>query len=165
MDTAEFDRIYHQYNPRLFSFLLRMARNRATAEDLLEETWLRLVSSRGAPAEECMGAWLFTVARNLFVSHCRSCAREQSYMQDLVSLWPVSPRSPYDLAALGEFEDRLEEALAEIPPMYREVLLLNGVEGLRAAEVAAICGIRPETARQRLSRARSMLAEKMEAKV
>ena len=43
-DVLAFDAVYDDYNPRLLSFLLRMTKNRAAAEDLLEETWLRLVS-------------------------------------------------------------------------------------------------------------------------
>lgn len=114
-----FDAIYDAYNPRLFSFLLRMTKNRAVAEDLLEETWLRLVSGgEGLAAATHVGPWLFTVARNLFLSYYRSRAREQAYIRDLISLWPAGfSRSPYDSALLSEFEQRLETALAELPPM------------------------------------------------
>ena len=162
-DPAAFDSIYDAYNARLFSFLARMTKNRAVAEDLLEETWLRLVASAaGLAAETRLGPWLFTVARNLFVSHCRARAREQAYERDLISLWPGEcSRSPYDSAQFSEFEERLEAALAEVPPMYREALLLVGVEGLRPADAAAVCGITPEALRQRLSRGRALLARRL----
>lgn len=162
-DLAAFDAIYDAYNPRLFSFLLRMTKNRAIAEDLLEETWLRLVSAGEAlDAGSRLGPWLFTVARNLFLSYCRSRAREQVYTRALISLWPdESSLSPYDAASQNEFEDRLEAALAEVPPVFREVLLLVGFEGLRPAEAAAVCGITPEALRQRLSRARTLLSQRL----
>lgn len=165
-DLTAFDAIYDAYNPRLFSFLLRMTKNRAVAEDLLEETWLRLVSGReGLAAATRLGPWLFTVARNLFVSYYRSRAREQAYTRDLISLWPAGfSRSPYDSAVLSEFEQRLETALAELPPMYREVFLLVGFEGLRPMEAAAVCGITPEALRQRLSRGRALLTQRLKAK-
>jgi RNA polymerase sigma-70 factor (ECF subfamily) len=165
-DVLAFDAVYDDYNPRLLSFLSRMTKNRATAEDLLEETWLRLVSGgEELAADTRLGPWLFTVARNLFLSHCRSRAREQSYTRDLISLWPGEPsRSPYDSTSLNEFQDRLEAALAEVPPMYREVLLLVGFEGLRPADAAAVCGITPEALRQRLSRARALLSQRLKDK-
>jgi RNA polymerase sigma-70 factor (ECF subfamily) len=165
-DLAAFDAIYDTYNPRLFGFLLRMTRNRAVAEDLLEETWLRLVSGReGLAADTQLGPWLFTVARNLFLSFCRSGSREQAYTRDVISLSPSeSSRSPYDSALTSEFEERLEAALAEVPPMYREVLLLVGVDGLRPMDAAAVCGITPEALRQRLSRGRTLLSQRLKAK-
>ena len=165
-DVLAFDAVYDDYNPRLLGFLLRMTKNRAAAEDLLEETWLRLVSGgEELAADTRLGPWLFTVARNLFLSHCRSRAREQAYTRDLISLWHGEPsRSPYDSTFLNEFQDRLEAALAEVPPMYREVLLLVGFEGLRPADAAAVCGITPEALRQRLSRARALLSQRLKDK-
>lgn len=165
-DTTAFDEIYGTLNPRLLSFLRRMARNQAVAEDLAEETWLRLVQAReDLQADTRLVPWLFTVARNLFLSHCRSRAREQAYTSDLISLWPdVLARSPFDVASANEFERRLETALGELPTTYREVLLLVGVEGLRPADAALVCGISAEALRQRLSRARQLLSQLLQEK-
>jgi len=159
-DISAFDEIYDVFNHRLLSFLTRMAKNRSVAEDLLEETWLRLVSSgEDLHAETRLGPWLFTVARNLYLSHCRSRAREHSYTADLILLWPGGhPQSPYDLASLNELEERLEAAIASLPPIYREVVLLVAVEQLRPVEAARVCGISPESLRQRLSRARGQIS-------
>lgn len=164
-DVTAFNEVFDTFNPRLFSFLIRMAKNRAVAEDLLEETWLRLVSVRkNLQPETRLGAWLFTVARNLFVSYCRSRACEQSHTGDLILLWPAErSRSPFELAHYNEFEQRLETALAELPPTYREVLLLVGVEGLRPADAAKVCGISAEAFRQRLSRARALLSQHLKS--
>lgn len=162
-DTGAFDEVYDVYRPRLFAFLLRMSRNRALAEDLLEETWLRLVrhATRLRP-DTRLGPWLFTVARNLYWSHRRDALLEESFVPEL-TLWP-SPApwpSPFDLAAAGELERRVERALSTLSPQYREVLLLVGHEGLTPADAAVVCAISPEALRQRLSRARAALAEKL----
>jgi RNA polymerase sigma factor (sigma-70 family) len=137
-----------------------MAKSRSIAEDLLEETWLRLISGgEDLQADTRLGPWLFTVAHNLYISHCRSRAREHSSAADLILLWPGGlPQSPFDLASLSEFEERLEAAIASMPPVYREVLLLVGVEQLRPVDAAKVCGIRPESPRQRLSRARTLIS-------
>jgi len=159
-DVTAFDYIYDAFNHRLLSFLTRMAKNRSVAEDLVEETWLRLVSGgQDLRADTRLGPWLFTVARNLYISHCRSRAREHSGAADLLLLWPGAlPQSPFDLASMNEFEERLEAAIASLPPMYREVLLLVGVEQLRPVDAARVCGISPESLRQRLSRARGLIS-------
>jgi len=159
-DTAAFDQIYDTLNSRLYSFLARLSGRRDIAEDLVEETWLRLVSASATLAPDTrLAPWLFTVAHNLYVSYCRSRGREQSWTSDLLLLWPdrLSP-SPFDSAASNESETRLKVALAALPVKHREALLLVGVEGLRPAEAAAVCGISPEAFRQRLSRARALLS-------
>jgi RNA polymerase sigma-70 factor (ECF subfamily) len=164
-DTAAFDDVYDTYRPRIFTFLLRMTRNRTLAEDLLDETWLRLV--RHAPrllADTRLGPWLFTVARNLYWNHHRDALVRESSSAEMLTLWPApSPwPSPFDLAAAGELERRVERALSTLPPQHREVLLLVGHEGLTPADAAVICGVSPEALRQRLTRARAALALKLQ---
>jgi RNA polymerase sigma factor (sigma-70 family) len=163
-DAGAFDEVYDVYRPRVFAFLLRMTRSRTLAEDLLDETWLRLVrhSTKLLP-DTRLGPWLFTVARHLYWSHRRDTLVEESSLPELLTLWP-SPAlwpSPFDLAAAGELERRLERALATLSPAYREVVLLVGHEGLTPSEAAAVCGISPEALRQRLSRARAALAHRL----
>ncbi len=57
---------------------------------------------------------------------------------------------------------RIEEALAALPAAYREALLLVAVEGMKPAEAAAVCGVTPEAMRQRLSRARAVVASQLD---
>lgn len=160
-DAAAFDEIYDAYRPRLFAFLLRLSRDRVVAEDLLDETWLRLVANvRTLRPDTRLGAWLFTVARNLFWSHHRSRMLAAALEPEVLRLWPEPEGwpSPFDLAASSELERRVEQALAGLPPQQREVLLLLAQQELTPAEAAAVCGITPEALRQRLSRARAALA-------
>jgi RNA polymerase sigma-70 factor (ECF subfamily) len=162
-ETDAFDAAHAEFNARLFGFLARLAGNRDVAEDLLEETWLRLVAyvDRLDP-DTRLGPWLFTVARNLHISHCRSRAVERSHAEAGIGLWPVIvPESPFERAAGHEFEQQLDAAIASLPLAFREVLLLVGVEGLRPAEAAVVCGISPEALRQRLKRARALLEQRL----
>jgi RNA polymerase sigma-70 factor (ECF subfamily) len=164
-DAAVFDEVYATFNARLFTFLLRLARRRDVAEDLLEETWLRLVKHAGRLQPDTrLGPWLFTVARNLYLSFNRSRLLEDSAAATLIALWPFAPvrASPFDAAAVSELQARIERALATLPPASREVLLLVGVAGLDHADAADVCGVTPETLRQRLHRAREALAAALE---
>jgi RNA polymerase sigma-70 factor, ECF subfamily len=163
-DTAAFDDVYDAYRARVFAFLLRMSRSRPMAEDLLNETWLRLVRhARTLRDDTRIGPWLFTVARNLFWSHRRASMVQEACAPELLGLWPSTQPwpSPFDLAAAGELERRIEVALSMLQPQYREVLLLVVNEGLTPGEAAVTCGISPEAMRQRLSRARAALAERL----
>jgi RNA polymerase sigma-70 factor (ECF subfamily) len=165
-DEAAFDAVYDAFNLRLFTFLLRLTRRHDVAEDLLEETWLRLVKhAHRLQPDTRLGAWLFTVARNLHVSYIRSRLIEDSTAAGLMSLWPISLErsSPFEATAANELERRIERALASLPSASREVLLLVGVAGLDHSDAADVCGITPQALRQRLHRARTMLARVLDA--
>lgn len=165
-DATAFDAIYDAFNQRLFTFLLRLSRRRDVAEDLLEETWLRLVKHAHRLNENTrLGAWLFTVARNLHVSYMRSRLLEDSVSGYVMPFWPSGADlpSPFETTAARELERRIERALASLPPASREVLLLVGVAGLDQSDAADVCGITPEALRQRLHRARTLLTRALEA--
>jgi RNA polymerase sigma-70 factor (ECF subfamily) len=137
-DAAAFDVIHAEYNVRLFNFLARLSRRREVAEDLLDETWLRFVDR--APKlrpDTQLGPFLFTVARNLYISYCRSRMLEDAQSADAIGLWPLgTPRpSPFDATVANETGRRL---------------------------AAAVCGITPEAMRQRLSRARAAIAQHLD---
>jgi RNA polymerase sigma-70 factor (ECF subfamily) len=163
-DPSAFDVVHERFNRPLLNFLARLVRRRDVAEDLLEETWLRLVSR--APtlrADTSLGAWLFTVARNLHVSYRRSRLVEDSHASGFIGLWPcgVPGRSPFDVAAATETERRVESAIAALPVTYREAVLL-AAEGLSSTEAAQVCGVSPEAMRQRLSRGRALLTRRLD---
>ena len=160
-----FDAVYERFNTPLYSFLARLSRRREVAEDMLEETWLRLVAKAATLRDDTrLAPWLFTVARNLYVSYRRSRAVEDSHAEGLLGLWPAGTPmpSPFDVASGLETERRLEEALGALSFASREVLLLVAVEGLTPAEAAEVCGVSPQAMRQRLSRGRAELARRLE---
>jgi RNA polymerase sigma-70 factor (ECF subfamily) len=158
-----FDAVFEAYRARVFAFLLRLTRHRTLAEDLLDEVWLRLVANAHALRTDTrLGPWLFTVARNLYWSHRRSALFEEDQALLGFAASAASWPSPFDLAAAGELERRVERALAGLPPQQREVLLLVGREGLTPSEAADVCGVTPEAMRQRLSRARAALASALD---
>ncbi len=165
-DLAAFEAIYEAYRPRLFSFLTRLSRRRDVAEDLLEETWLRLVARAADLTDDtCLAAWLFTVARNLHASWRRHRALDSERISALTPSWPPpnSGETPFEATARSETERRLEEALARLPLRDREVLLLVAVEGMAPADAAISLGLAPEALRKRLQRARERLAVEMDA--
>ena len=166
-ESSAFDTVYAAFNRRLFSFLARLSSSRDVAEDLAEETWLRLVAHRDRLQPDTrLGPWLFTVGRNLYLSYRRSRMLEDAFQlqPEATDRWSAAGpfRSPFEETAATEFERQLEAALAMLPLPDREVLLLVGIDGLRPAEAAVVWGVTPEALRQRLSRARARLAERLE---
>jgi RNA polymerase sigma factor (sigma-70 family) len=132
--------------------------------DLLEETWLRLVMHAPRLRQDTrLAPWLFTVARHLHVSHCRSRLLEHTHATGLLGLWPSGRQEPSPLVAAeaSEAEQRVLEAIASLPLRDREALLLVSVDELQPTEAAAVCGVSLETMRQRLRRARVLLARRL----
>lgn len=163
-DPAAFDAVFDAFNRRLYNFLARLTNRRDTAEDLLEETWLRLVvHAPRLQRDTRLAQWLFTVARHLHVSHCRSRLLENTHRVGLLGLWPSgrSEPSPLVAAEANETERRVMQALALLPLTYREALLLVAVDELQPAEAAVVCGISQEAMRQRLRRARTLLSRRL----
>ena len=164
-DSAAFDVVHAAFNTRLFNFLARLSRRRDVAEDLLEETWLRFVDVLPRLRDDTrLAPLLFKIARNLHISYCRSRAIEEQHAPGMIGLWPSgSPGpSPFESTVARETGERLDQALASLPAMYREALLLVAVDEMKPAEAAAVCGITPEAMRQRVSRARAMLAKELD---
>ncbi len=164
-DATAFDAIHAEFNARLFNFLARLSRRRDVAEDLLDETWLRFVDrAHKLRPDTRLGPFLFTVARNLHASYCRSRLLEDSHATDAIGLWPLgTPRpSPFEMTIANETGRRIDEAIALLPVAHREALLLVAVEGMKPADAAAVCGITPEAMRQRISRARAAIARHLE---
>src|SRR5215831_14783986 len=88
-DPDAFDALYDALHGRVFNFLARLSNSRDVAEDLSEETWLRLVTHAARLQPDTrVAAWLFTVDRNLYLSYCRSRLLEDAQLTDLLGLWP-----------------------------------------------------------------------------
>ncbi len=116
--------------------------------------WPSRGTRRGWQPDSDLGAWIFTVARNQFRSWRRRAPE------------PTADEAVAELAAAphaGASDVDLERALAALPEMHREILLLVGVEGLSTDRAAQVLAIRPDAARQRLARARAALAEALRA--
>ena len=162
-EPAAFDAAYDRYRSRIYGFLLRLSGSRFLAEDLCQETWLRLArhALRLEP-DTNLGAWLFTVARNCYRSYRRFALLDRQRLHE----YGLAPRpaglSPHDQAASSESAGRLEAALQDLPLKYREVLLLVGVEGMAPEQAAALLGLSAENLRQRLHRGRAMIKHRLE---
>ena len=162
-DARSFDRVYALLSGAIFSFLLRASGRRDTAEDLAQETWLKL--ARAAPTlrdDTRLGPLLFTIARNVHVSHRRWALLDLSRIVTLGFQAIATVADPEVMLERGEAIAQLEAALAALPFASREVLLLVGVHGLEHYAVAAILGLTSEALRQRLHRARGALAAKIQ---
>ena len=156
-DAAAFSQAWAAFRPRIYGFLLRMSRRPEVADDLLQETFVKL--ARAAPKlapDTRLDAWLFTVARNAYRSHRRW---EVLDLSRFVAT-EADAGAPSGASARLEVEV-LERALLALPEAERELLLLVAVEGLEPDAVADMLRLRPDALRKRLSRARAMFQQRL----
>jgi RNA polymerase sigma-70 factor (ECF subfamily) len=144
--------------PGLRAFAISLSGNVDRADDLVQGTLMRAIANVNSfqPGTN-MQAWLFTILRNLFLSEYRKRRREVedadgSYLESLTS-------APAQHGYM-EFRD-LFAALAELPLVQREALLLVGAAGFSYDEAAAICGTAAGTIKSRTNRARTTLAKEL----
>ena len=158
----------------LFNFILRSVRDRARAEDLTQEVWLRMV--RGAERFEGranLTTWMYTIARNLCIDESRRMAHRRHASLDAP---PVTrDGSPYDGARVdlvaGHTPDseqivvardaasRVAVAVEALRPEQREVLLLRHLEAMPFAQIAALTGVPLNTVKSRMRYALERLAD------
>ena len=159
-DPAAFEALLRRHRGPLFTFLLRMLGNREKAEDLAQETFLRIV--KGAQAWERRArfqTWLFTIARNLCVDEAR---RERFRRADSLDADGPSGEPPLaDSVPGGEIDPGrgaesarlrpiLQNALLSLPVEQREVFVLREQAGLPFREIAALVGANENTVKSRM---------------
>jgi RNA polymerase sigma-70 factor, ECF subfamily len=169
-DPDLLDHLVEQYHYRLFRYLLCLTGSREAAEDFFQETWVRVID-RGHQynGKFKFETWLFTIARNLVIDFRRR--KEPGSLDALIGPGERQPMSepaasdtlsPAELAAAHEESDRVAAALACLPAIHREVLLLRFQEDLSLEEIAAVVAAPLSTVKSRLYRGLSELREKLE---
>lgn len=143
---------------RLVRYLLYLTGRREYAEDLAQETWVRVLQ-RGSQynGRQRFDPWLFAIARNLAIDYLRKKRKGVQTVsspndRDAMLLVPSSGPSPFEDAARSEDAMRLAGRLQILPPLYREALLLRFQEDLSLLEIAEVVGAPATTVSSRIYR-------------
>jgi RNA polymerase sigma-70 factor (ECF subfamily) len=157
-DTALLADLVEGYQQRLVRYLLYLTGRRDCAEDLAQETWIRVLQ-RGSQynGRQRFDPWLFAIARNLAIDHVRKKLKTVQTAslpddRDAMLLVPSSGPSPFEAAARSEDAMRLAGQLQILSPLYREALLLRFQEELSLAEIAQVVGTPVTTVTSRIYR-------------
>ena len=173
-DARAFETLYARHKGATYRYFLRHAgSDAATADELHQELWLRVIRARERyEAQAKFPTWLYTLARHLVVDHWRS--RHGVTLASLEDNGIVS-QAEESAAACRDVDDdpmlasidaetgrRLVAALADIPPLQRDAFLLHVEGGLSLDEIASLTSTSGETVKSRLRYAYRRLRETLE---
>ena len=157
----------------VFHFLCRMVGNEADANDLAQETFVRVFKSRASfRAEQKFSTWLFTIAANLARNHFRWRSRHPNLSLDaedagtkhtLGSTLPAHSPAPNEAALASERATAVRAAVQRLPEDLRAAIVLCEWEERNSAEAAMILGVTPKAVESRLYRARQILRERLKS--
>jgi RNA polymerase sigma-70 factor (ECF subfamily) len=163
--------LLERYQHRLYRFLMRMVHDPATAEDLFQQTWLRVAeNARKYDASRPLEPWLFSIARNAAIDYLRR-ARPESLDETLpsgdakVDMIAGAQVNVVDAMIGQQRSRRLADALGELTPMYCEVVTLRFEEEMKLEEIAEVLEIPLSTVKTRLRRALDALRGKLEQRL
>ncbi len=171
-DETAYRRLIERYRRPVYSLALRMLRQSEDAEDLTQETFVRMFRAldRYDPARP-FSSWLFTIASRLCIDHLRrrrvrpvSMFQWQAPGEEERVIEVEDPgKRPEELTVESEEERRVQQLIDELPPHYRIVVMLRHQQDLSYDEIAEALRLPLGTVKARIHRARALLKDRIEA--
>jgi RNA polymerase sigma-70 factor (ECF subfamily) len=148
-DEGAFRQLYRRHTPRLLMTVQRLLASRGQdAEDVVQETWIRVVERLGGfRGESAFATWLTGIGLNVARNHLRQQGRRNGVDWEAIPE-PPAPRGD------GDASIDLERAISLLPDGYRSVLVLHDVEGWKHQEIAVALGVAVGTCKSQLFAAR-----------
>jgi RNA polymerase sigma-70 factor (ECF subfamily) len=172
-DEAAVRAIMQANNRRLYRLARGILRNDGEAEDVVQETYVRafthLEQFRG---DSSLSTWLSRIAMNEALGRLRRQrpgvtieSLPQGALEAQIIQFPLASDDPEKSMAQREIQHVVEHAIDELPEAFRLVFITRVIEGMNVEETAEILGVKPETVKTRLHRARTMLRDIVEKKI
>jgi len=165
-DAAAFELLYSRHRGPLFRFMVHQVRDHATAEELYQDVWQRVITARQRYAPEAkFSTWLFQIAHNRLTDHWRALQHRPPAPADAEerTAREVDPATPERELSAFEERRRLQRALEDLPEEQREVVLLRLEKELTLEEIGEITGVGRETVKSRLRYALDKLRLRLNA--
>ena len=165
-DTQAREELYRRYSPRLLALCLRYVPDRSTAEDLMQDAFVKIFRNIRKFRWEKDGSlysWMARVTLNLCFDSLKKRRKRAALLQETPLLEQMAADPPDYAETSGIPAGKLLEMVEELPEGYRTVFKLHCLEGLSHKEIASLLGIKENSASSNLSRARMILAKKVKA--
>ena len=162
-DMRAFDEVYRNYAPKLFQFSLKLLKNRADAEEIVQETFLKLWAKRSKiDLYASFESYLFTIAYNTSMSFLRKRASQKKYVDYVKSLGLLETAgAALKKMEFEEFDLQIKEIIDQLPPRQKQVFHLSRKQGLSHQEIAEKLGLSKNTVENHMVRALNFIRTKL----
>ena len=180
-DESAFTLLVRRHQQPLVNFIARFINDRNSAEDLAQETFIRIfkAADRYKPGRAHFKTWMYHIAKNLCKNELRNRERRDKYRvdnvidsgsdskgdseeNDLIANTPANQAFQPEVALeRKELRNAIQKAIAELPEQYRLPLVLRDLQGLSYEEISEVLELRSGTTKSRINRARLMLKDKL----
>jgi|SRR5678815_685083 RNA polymerase sigma-70 factor (ECF subfamily) len=154
----DFNTLYRKYAPDVHRFALYLSGNRAEAEDITAETFVRVWASPGRIEIATVKGYLFTIARNLFLQGLRKGSTHVGLAEGLEHQVPDPRAGPQAQVEQKEEFQAVMQGLQRLPELDRAALLMRALDGMPYEEIARALGITLSAVKVKIHRARLVLA-------
>lgn len=163
-DMAAFQALFQSYSPRIRAYLIKLTRNPQAAEDLMQETMLAIWRKAGQfdPARGAASAWIFTIARNIWIDAWRKQRRPEIDPDDPALAADPEPDAA-KLIELRQSRDALHKAMQTLPPEQIDLIRLSFFEEASHSTIASQLGLPIGTVKSRIRLAFGRLRTALEA--
>lgn len=168
-DQEAFTALVERYKDRVLNFVYRMVGQYQTAEDLAQETFVRVYTRRDSYRPgSTFSVWLYTIARNLTLNYIRDMGRRATVWPDRAAeeyeglVGDADAADPLEELERSELSEKVDRAISTLPDKFREVLLLRDISGLEYQQIARILRCPLGTVKSRVNRARLRLKDLLE---
>jgi len=163
-NTAAFQNLYERYRDPIFRFAYRLLGSAEAAEDVAHDCFLSLIKDPGRfdPTRASLRTYLYAAARNQASKRYLALGRETAIDELADEPQTAERHGPIRRVLDNELAGEVERAIADLPPLQREALVLFEYEDLSLAEIAAVVGVDSGTVKGRLFRAREKLRTRLD---
>jgi RNA polymerase sigma-70 factor (ECF subfamily) len=163
-DMVAFNEIVNRYKDRLMNAIYRMIQSEQEAEDIVQETFLRVYQHRKSfDFRHCFSTWLYTIALNLARNELRKRKRFKFF--DIFDMQGHENEIAVEMKLPSNLPNVLEQAITSLPEKYKMAFILRDVQEQPYEEVAKIMNIPLGTVKSRVNRARALLREKLKPRM
>lgn len=150
-DEQAFGILFYHYLPVLRSFALRFTKSEDAAEEIIQDTFLRVWLNRDKLEQvENIKAWLYKYASNECLSYLRKTLKQARAIDSLMAEEPKESNTTIDTIHLNEVNHLIEVAIERLPGQRKKIYLMSRSEGLNIAEIAEKLGLSPNTVKNAL---------------
>lgn len=149
--------IWKEYHDHLLSFILKSVSDRATAEDILQNIFIKIIFNiKSLKDNTKMKSWIFQITRNTIIDHFRESKASRN-----IPLFLQEENDDINSNITEEVGDWLSPFIRSLPEIYQEALILSEIKGIPQKEMANQLGISYVSAKSRIQRGRKMLKVKL----